>query len=57
MMQRQLGESQIKQGKNVTGMFYEKVAEGLLANAVRKIQAQGQIAGQLADSRERTVYI
>jgi hypothetical protein len=38
-------------------IFYEKVAEGLLANAVRKIQAQGQITGQLADSRERTVYI
>jgi hypothetical protein len=38
-------------------IFYEKVAEGLLANAVRNIQAQGQIAGQLADSRERTVYI
>jgi hypothetical protein len=38
-------------------IFYEKVAEGLLTNSVRKIQAQGQIAGQLADSRERKVYI
>jgi hypothetical protein len=28
-MQRQLGDSQIKQGKNVTVIFYEKFAEGL----------------------------
>jgi hypothetical protein len=38
-------------------IFCEKVTEGLLANTVQKIQAEGQIAGQLADSRERTVYI
>jgi hypothetical protein len=34
MMQRQLGDSQIKQGKMSLEIFYEKVAEGLLANAV-----------------------
>jgi hypothetical protein len=33
-MQRQLGDSQIKQAKISLEIFYEKVAEGLLANAV-----------------------
>jgi hypothetical protein len=31
-----------QQGNNVTGNFMQKVAKGLLANAVQKIQAQGQ---------------
>jgi hypothetical protein len=33
-MQRQLGDSQIKQGKKSLEIFNKKVAEGLLANAV-----------------------
>jgi hypothetical protein len=41
-MQRQLGGSQIKQGKKSLEIFYEKFAEGLFANAVQKIQVQGQ---------------
>jgi hypothetical protein len=33
-MQRQLGDSQMKQGKNITGNFLKKVVKGLFANAV-----------------------
>jgi hypothetical protein len=36
MMQRQLGDSQIKQEKMSLEIFYEKVAEGLLANVTQK---------------------
>jgi hypothetical protein len=57
-MQRQLGDSQIKQGKKSLEVFYEKFAEGLLANVVLKIQAQGQInrpANRLV-GREQFIY-
>jgi hypothetical protein len=49
MMQRQLGDSQIKQGKKSLKIFYEKVAEGLLASAAQKIQLKVRRTGQLAD--------
>jgi hypothetical protein len=42
MMQWQLRDIQIKQGKKSLEIFYEKVAEGLVIDAVRKVQAQGQ---------------
>jgi adenine-specific DNA methylase len=41
-MQRQLGNSQINQEKKSLEIFYEKVAEGLVIDAVRKVQTQGQ---------------
>jgi hypothetical protein len=41
-MQRKVGGSQISEKKMSLEILYEKVAEGLLANAVEKIQAQGQ---------------
>jgi hypothetical protein len=57
-MQRQLGDSQIKQEKMSVEIFYEKVAKGLLANAVQKIQALGQAnrpASRLV-RREQFIY-
>jgi hypothetical protein len=38
-MQRQLGDSQIKQGKKSLKIFYENVAEGLVVDAILKVQA------------------
>jgi hypothetical protein len=37
-----------QQGKKSLEILYKKVAEGLLANAIQKIQAQGQTKSQLA---------
>jgi hypothetical protein len=48
MMQRQVGGSQISKDKMSLEILYEKVAEGFFANAVQKIQAQGQNKSQLA---------
>jgi hypothetical protein len=48
-MQRQLWGSQIKQGKNVTGNFLRKVAEGLLASLVRKFGLKVRLTGQLKE--------
>jgi hypothetical protein len=42
MMQRQEGGSQISKEIMSLEILYKKVAEGLLANAVQKIQAEGQ---------------
>jgi hypothetical protein len=44
-MQRQVEGNQISKEKMSLEILYEKVAEGLLANAVQKIQAQGQTKG------------
>jgi hypothetical protein len=38
-MQRQLGDSQIKQEKKSLEIFYENVAKGLLASPVRKFSS------------------
>jgi hypothetical protein len=48
-MQRQLGDSQIKQGKKVTGNFLQKIAEGLLAGPVWKFGLKVRITGQLKE--------
>jgi hypothetical protein len=48
-MQRQLWDSQIKQGKNVTGNFLWKVTEGLLASPVRKFGLKVRLTGQLKE--------
>jgi hypothetical protein len=41
-MQKQVGGSQISKEKMSLEILYKKVSEGLLANVVQKIQAQGQ---------------
>jgi hypothetical protein len=41
-MQRQVAGRQISKEKMSLEILYKKVAEGLLAIAVQKIQAQGQ---------------
>jgi hypothetical protein len=57
-MQKQLGNSKIKQEKMSLEIFYEKFAKGLLTNAVLKIQAQGQTnrPANILAGRERFIY-
>jgi hypothetical protein len=58
-MQRQVGDSQIKQGKMSQEIFYEKVAKELFVNAVQKLQAQGQTKRPASTivGREQFIYI
>jgi hypothetical protein len=55
MMQRQMEGSQIKQEKMSLEIFYKKVAEGLLANAVQKISCSR--SDYRPAQRENSLYI
>jgi hypothetical protein len=48
-MQRQLGDSQIKQGKKVTGNFLQEIAERLLAGPVWKFGLEVTLTDQLKE--------